>query len=65
MKSGELRFVAAPKFPFNPFETDFSRAAVVTMFSMPELNLHLRPKILDVTPCAVTESYGGFRARRL
>lgn len=32
------------------FESDFSRATVITMFLLPELNLKLRPKILDLKP---------------
>jgi len=32
------------------FETDFSQATVVTMFLLPEINLRLRPKILDMKP---------------
>jgi hypothetical protein len=32
------------------FETDFSQATVLTMFLLPELNLRLRPKILDLKP---------------
>jgi SAM-dependent methyltransferase len=32
------------------FETDFSNATVVTMFLLPEINLRLRPKILDMKP---------------
>lgn len=32
------------------FETDFSQATVVTMFLLPEINLKLRPKILDMKP---------------
>jgi hypothetical protein len=32
------------------FETDFSQATVVTMFLLPEINLRLRPKILDLRP---------------
>ena len=32
------------------FETDFSRATVITMFLLAELNLRLRPKILDLKP---------------
>ena len=31
-------------------ETDFSRATVITMFLLPEINLKLRPKILDLKP---------------
>lgn len=32
------------------FETDFSQATVVTMFLLPDINLRLRPKILDMKP---------------
>ena len=32
------------------FETDFSRATVLTMFLLPEINLKLRPKILEMKP---------------
>jgi len=32
------------------FATDFSQATVVTMFLLPEINLKLRPKILDMKP---------------
>jgi len=32
------------------FESDFSKATVITLFLLPELNLRLRPKILDMTP---------------
>ena len=32
------------------FETDFSGATVVTMFLLPDINLRLRPKILDMKP---------------
>jgi SAM-dependent methyltransferase len=32
------------------FETDFSKAQVVTMFLLPSINLKLRPKILDMKP---------------
>jgi precorrin-6B methylase 2 len=32
------------------FETDFSRASVITMFLLPSLNLKLRPKILNLKP---------------
>jgi precorrin-6B methylase 2 len=32
------------------FETDFSKATVITLFLLPELNLKLRPKILDMKP---------------
>jgi SAM-dependent methyltransferase len=30
------------------FETDFSQATVITMFLLPDINLKLRPKILDL-----------------
>lgn len=32
------------------FETDFSRATVITMFLLPDINLKLRPKILEMKP---------------
>ena len=32
------------------FETDFSKAQVVTMFLLPSINLRLRPKILEMKP---------------
>ena len=32
------------------FETDFSKATVVTMFLLPSINLRLRPKLLDMKP---------------
>jgi SAM-dependent methyltransferase len=32
------------------FETDFSKANVITLFLLPELNVRLRPKILDMKP---------------
>src|SRR5262245_26798757 len=32
------------------FQTDFSKASVVTMFLLPDINLRLRPKILDMKP---------------
>ena len=32
------------------FETDFSKASVVTMFLLPSINMKLRPKILDMRP---------------
>jgi precorrin-6B methylase 2 len=32
------------------FETDFSRATVITMFLLPSINVKLRPKILDLKP---------------
>jgi precorrin-6B methylase 2 len=32
------------------FESDFSRATVITMFLLPGINLRLRPKLLDLKP---------------
>jgi precorrin-6B methylase 2 len=32
------------------FETDFSQATVITLFLLPDLNVKLRPKILDMKP---------------
>jgi len=32
------------------FESDFSKATVITLFLLPDLNLKLRPKILDMKP---------------
>jgi len=32
------------------FESDFSRATVITMFLLPDINLRLRPRILDLKP---------------
>jgi precorrin-6B methylase 2 len=32
------------------FETDFSKATVITMFLLPQLNLKLRPTLLDLKP---------------
>jgi SAM-dependent methyltransferase len=32
------------------FESDFSQATVITMFLLPDINLRLRPKILDLKP---------------
>jgi precorrin-6B methylase 2 len=32
------------------FETDFSKASVVTLFLLPSINMKLRPKILDMKP---------------
>ncbi|EKD22322.1 MAG: RNA methylase family UPF0020 family protein, partial [uncultured bacterium] len=32
------------------FESDFSAATVITMFLLPEINLRLRPLILDLKP---------------
>jgi hypothetical protein len=32
------------------FETDFSKATVITLFLLPDINVRLRPKILDMKP---------------
>ena len=32
------------------FETDFSQATVITMFLLPDINVRLRPKLLDLKP---------------
>jgi len=32
------------------FQSDFSQATVITMFLLPQINLELRPKILDLKP---------------
>lgn len=32
------------------FETDLSKASVITMFLLPDINMKLRPKILDLKP---------------
>ena len=32
------------------FETDLSKAQVITMFLLPSINMKLRPKILDLKP---------------
>jgi hypothetical protein len=32
------------------FESDFSKAQVITMFLLPSINMKLRPKILDLKP---------------
>ena len=32
------------------FETDFSKASVITMFLLPSINMKLRPKILELKP---------------
>ena len=32
------------------FETDFSKATVITMFLLPDINLKLRPKLLNLKP---------------
>jgi precorrin-6B methylase 2 len=43
--TGRAAFVKA-----DLFETDFSKATVITMFLLPEINLQLRPKILALKP---------------
>lgn len=43
--SGKASFIKA-----DLFEYDFSNATVITMFLLPEINLKLRPKILDLKP---------------
>jgi SAM-dependent methyltransferase len=43
--SDKARFITA-----DLFESDFSQATVVTMFLLPDLNLQLRPKILQLKP---------------
>ena len=43
--AGKATFVKA-----DLFETDFSRATVITMFLLPDINLKLRPKILGLKP---------------
>ena len=43
--SDKAKFVKA-----DLFETDFSKASVITMFLLPDINQRLRPKILDLRP---------------
>jgi len=43
--SGKATFAKA-----DLFESDFSQATVITMFLLPDINLKLRPKILDLKP---------------
>jgi len=43
--SGKATFLKA-----DLFETDFSKASVITMFLLPDINLKLRPKILGLKP---------------
>jgi len=43
--AGKANFIKA-----DLFETDFSRASVITMFLLPDINLKLRPKILGLKP---------------
>ena len=43
--TGKAQFMKA-----DLFETDFSKATVITMFLLPDINRRLRPKILDMKP---------------
>ena len=43
--AGRATFVKA-----DLFETDFSKATVITLFLLPDINLRLRPKILELKP---------------
>ena len=43
--SGKTKFVQA-----DLFESDLSEATVITMFLLPEINLKLRPRLLDLKP---------------
>jgi hypothetical protein len=43
--SGRAEFMQA-----DLFETDLSKATVITLFLLPDINLRLRPKILDLKP---------------
>jgi hypothetical protein len=43
--TGKATFIKA-----DLFETDLSKATVITMFLLPDINLRLRPKILDLKP---------------
>jgi hypothetical protein len=43
--SAKAQFVKA-----DLFETDFSKATVITMFLLPDINMKLRPKILKLRP---------------
>ncbi len=43
--SGRASFMQA-----DIFQTDFSQATVLTMYLLPDLNLKLRPKVLDLKP---------------
>ena len=53
--AGKAEFIKA-----DLYETDFSRASVITMFLLPEINLKLRPKILGLKPGTriVSNSFG-------
>jgi hypothetical protein len=52
---GKASFVKA-----DLFETDFSKATVITMFLLPDINLKLRPKLLGLKPGTriVSTSFG-------
>ena len=43
--TGKATFIKA-----DLFETDFSQATVITLFLLPDINVKLRPKILDLKP---------------
>jgi precorrin-6B methylase 2 len=43
--SGKTKFIKA-----DLFESDLSEATVITMFLLPEINLKLRPRLLDLKP---------------
>ncbi len=43
--SGKATFAKA-----DIFESDFSQASIITMFLLPDINLKLRPKLLDLKP---------------
>jgi len=43
--TGKATFVKA-----DLFESDFSKASVITMFLLPSINLQLRPKLLELKP---------------
>ena len=43
--TGKATFVKA-----DLFETDLSKATVITMFLLPSINMKLRPTILDLKP---------------
>ena len=48
--TAKATFVQADLFKADIFESDFSKASVLTLFLLPELNLRLRPTILDMKP---------------
>jgi len=43
--AGKAKFIQA-----DLFESDFSQASIITMFLLPEINIKLRPRILDMKP---------------